>query len=113
MSGDYMSIDLKNITANQTDSTANRTASRSTSDQGTDTTPANAGQSSAPQDSVVLSDQAQVVQSLISTLSQAPESDTQRIEQLRNAINSGEYSVSAEKIASKMLTLDFGHRNQG
>ena len=109
MSGDFMSIDLKNITANQPDAAGANNKVRS----------AEAGAESEQKqsqavsdDSVVLSDQAKVVQSLISEISQPPKTDPQRLEALRTAIASGEYSVTAEKIATKLLDIDFGYRNQ-
>ena len=109
MSGDYMSIDLKNITANQADASGNNAKIRQaeadlTNDQ---------KQQAVSDDSVVLSDKAKVVQSLISEISQPPQTDPQRLEALRSAIASGEYSVTAEKLATKLLDIDFGYRGQG
>lgn len=109
MSGDFMSIDLKNITSNQPDAAGANNKLR----------PAEAGsnsdqkqQAAVSGDSVVLSDKAKVVQSLISEISQPPKANSKRIEALRTAIASGEYSVTAEKIATKLLDIDFGYRNQ-
>ncbi|MCP4411497.1 MAG: flagellar biosynthesis anti-sigma factor FlgM, partial [Gammaproteobacteria bacterium] len=50
------------------------------------------------------------VQSLISDLSSSPEVDQSRVEQIRASIASGEFSVSADKVASKMLALEVGLR---
>ena len=109
MSGDFMSIDLKNITSNQADAAGANKKLRA-AETGSNTEQKQ--QTAVSDDSVVLSDQAKVVQSLISEISQPPKADSQRIETLRAAIASGDYSVTAEKIASKLLDIDFGYRNQ-
>ena len=108
MSGDFMSIDLKNITANQPDATGGNAKVR----QAESDLNAEQKQQAVSDDSVVLSDKAKIVQSLISEISQPPQTDPQRLESLRAAIASGEYSVTAEKLATKLLDIDFGYRNQ-
>lgn len=109
ISGTRMAIDFRNISSNQTDATNKRTAPDSATNQQQE---APAQVSTSSQDTVVLSDKAQVVQSLISEISEPPKTDPARIEALRSAIDSGTYTVSAENIASKLLTIDFGIRNQ-
>ena len=109
MSGDFMSIDLKNITANQADATGgNQKVRQADSDSNIE----QKQQAAVSDDSVVLSDKAKIVQSLISEISQPPQTDPQRLEALRTAIASGEYSVTAEKLATKLLDIDFGYRDQ-
>ncbi|MBT8448765.1 MAG: flagellar biosynthesis anti-sigma factor FlgM [Gammaproteobacteria bacterium] len=104
-----MSIDLKNITANQTDATgANAKLRQSETDLNTE----QKQQKAVSDDSVVLSDKAKVVQSLISEISQPPKTDSQRIDALRATIASGDYSVTAEQIATKLLDIDLGYRDQ-
>ena len=111
ITGNRMTIDFKNIQSNQTDATSKRSAVAPVSGTGEQKSETN---SSAPSgDKVVLSDRAQVVQAAVSEISQPPKPNAERIEALRAAINSGQYSVSAESIASKLLTIDFGIRNQG
>jgi negative regulator of flagellin synthesis FlgM len=110
ISGIKMTIDFRNIQSNQPDATSKQSATSTAPE-----TKSQASESSSTpvkQDTVVLSNQAQVIQSVVAEISQPPSSNPERIEALRNAINSGEFTVSAESIASKMLSIDFGNRNQ-
>jgi len=102
-----MPIDLRQINVGQPGTEA-RKAENATDAAGKGT-PQSAQTNSQP-DSVELSDKAQHVQSLLSDLSSLPEVNESRVEQLRTSIASGEFSVSADKIASKMLDLETGLR---
>ena len=53
-----------------------------------------------------LSDQATWLQSLESEIRAQPAVDMQRVEEVRAAINSGEYSINSEVIADKWMRLD-------
>lgn len=112
ISGTKMAIELRNVSSNRTEAQEQRQLNSAVekADNSDVNTQADVGSNG---DSVVISDQAQRVQSLIASISEPPASDTQRLEALRSAINSGTYTVSAESIASKLLTIDFGDRNQG
>ncbi len=108
MSDRLMPIDFRQINTGQTDTGARRaekSSSKAVADENTGTVNVN-----AQQDSVELSNKAQLVQSLISDLSSSPEVDQSRVEQIRASIASGEFSVSADKVASKMLALEVGLR---
>ncbi|MEL0068175.1 MAG: flagellar biosynthesis anti-sigma factor FlgM [Gammaproteobacteria bacterium] len=111
ISGQKMAIEVRNISSNRTEAREQRQVSEPVGK--TENSSLNTqAQANTQSDSVVISDQAQKVQTLISSISEPPAPDTQRIETLRAAINSGTYTVSAESIASKLLTIDFGDRNQ-
>lgn len=110
ISGSKMSINFRNISSDQTGATSRGNSDR-TPQETQGQAVSNTAKSTAS-DQVVLSSKAQEVRSLIAELAQPPQSNSQRIEALKTAINSGNYSVSADKIASKMLTIDFGYRNQ-
>ena len=110
ISGTKMTIDFRNIQSNQPDATSKRSAPSTASESNVKQSNENATPSST--DTVVLSGQAKLIQSVIAEISQPPQSNPERIETIRNAIDSGEYTVSAESIASKLLSIDFGDRNQ-
>ena len=57
-------------------------------------------------DSVSLSDTAARLQKLETTIAQLPVVDTQRVEDIRKAIASGEYEVNPVNIADKLLDFD-------
>ena len=62
--------------------------------------------SSAATDSISLTDTASRLQKLESTIAELPVVDTQRVEDIRNAIANGEYEVNPARVAEKMLSLD-------
>ena len=105
----FMPIDLKQITTGHAGSEARR-AKNSSDNSLADGKPGSVNNNIAQQDSVELSDKAQQVKSLLSDISSMPEVNQSRVEQLRNAIASGNFSVSADKIAGKMLALENGLR---
>ena len=109
MSDPFMPIDLKQINPGQVG--ANTRRANSSSEVNVNQNESRSANNAAQSDSVELSSKSQLVNSLLSDLSIKPEVNQSKVEQLRNSIASGEYSVSADKIASKLLTLDFGHRN--
>jgi negative regulator of flagellin synthesis FlgM len=70
---------------------------------------AQAGQPAAatPADSsVTLTDAARRLAALERAVANVPEVDTARVEELRSAIESGRYSVDAERIATRLLDLE-------
>lgn len=108
MSDLLMPIDLRQISTGQSEKGTSRTNNSSA--------PLNANKPSEPvntstqQDSVVLSDKSQLVSTLLTEISARPEVNESRVAALKSSIASGEFSVSADKIASKMLTLEDGLR---
>lgn len=63
----------------------------------------------APQnvsDTVELTQSAKLLEKLDKTLAELSAVDTTRIDAVRNAIESGEYVIDAEKIAEAMLRMD-------
>ena len=57
-------------------------------------------------DAVTLTDTAKMLKALEEKLAAVPEVDTERVDQLREAINSGQYKVDAESTAEKLLDLE-------
>ena len=57
-------------------------------------------------DAVTLTDTAKMLKALEQKLAAVPEVDTERVAQLREAINSGQYKVDAESTAEKLLDLE-------
>ncbi len=107
MSDRLMPIDLRHINSGQTEPGARRTKKSSTAVVVEKSDSVNVN---AQQDSVELSDKAQLVQSLISDLSSRPEVNQSRVEQLRTSIASGEFSVSANRVADNILAFEDGLR---
>jgi len=112
MSDYIMPIDIRQITTGQAGAGTRRT-DNSTSNQVSADGKSNTVATTTQQDSVELSDKAQLVKSLLSDLSSRSQVNQSRVEQIRTSIASGEFSVSADKIASKMLDLDLGLRKLG
>ncbi|MCP3673727.1 MAG: flagellar biosynthesis anti-sigma factor FlgM [Gammaproteobacteria bacterium] len=108
MSDPFMPIDLRQITTGQTGPGARR-AENASDPTSSENKSANAN-TVAQQDSVELSDKSHLISSIISDLSSRPEVNQSRVEQVRASIASDDFSVSAEKIASKMLDLEVGLR---
>jgi len=108
MSDPFMPIDLRQINTGQPGAGTKRADQSSENVSSKD----DSGSEKAvtQQDSVELSGKAQLVKSLISEMSSQPEVNESRVAELRASIASGEFSVSADKIASKMLALDDGLR---
>lgn len=61
----------------------------------------------AAADSVSLSAQAQSMAKLEAALAEAPEVNSAKVEELRQAIASGQYRVQVEALAEKILSEDF------
>ncbi|MEM7082015.1 MAG: flagellar biosynthesis anti-sigma factor FlgM [Pseudomonadota bacterium] len=102
--------------ANNIDSLTNQSmqiSGKTTQTSGTSSaSPANAkaegASSSAGQtmDTVQLTDDARLLQAAEQKLNQVSEVDSKRVEAVRSQIESGDYSVSAERTASKMMAYD-------
>ena len=108
ISGTKMALEIRNISSNRTEVQEQRRLDSSVENNSSTT----ANEQSATSDTVSLSQRSQQVQALISSISEQPTTDSDRIQSLRSAIDSGTYSVSAESIANKLLSIDFGNRNQ-
>ena len=65
--------------------------------------PATASQSV---DTIELTDDARLMQAVEQKLSTVSEVDSKRVEEVRARLESGNYSVSAERTADKMLSMD-------
>lgn len=61
--------------------------------------------SASGQDSVSISAQSSQLQALESSLKDAPEIDSQKIEAIRKAISEGNFSISSGRVAEKMMAF--------
>jgi negative regulator of flagellin synthesis FlgM len=97
--------DLTSLSSSQTTSTRARTG-----EQGNATkTGGNATASQSPSnkgDTVKLSTAAQTLQNVEKQLANTPDVDSERVERLKQEIESGNYQINAESIAEKMLNFD-------
>lgn len=57
-------------------------------------------------DTVRVTDDARLLQAVEDRLGQVSEVDSKRVEDIRSRIESGNYSVSAERVADKMIAMD-------
>lgn len=103
-----MPIDLRQINTSQAG--ANTKGANNSLDVAKENGESKSANNVANQDSVELSSKSQLVSSLLKEISNQPEVNASKVDELRNSIASGEYTVSADKVANKLLTLDFGHR---
>lgn len=97
--------DLTGLSSSQTASTRARTseqssAAKSGSDTSAQQSPSNKG------DTVNLSNAAQILQNADKLLANTPDVDSERVERLKQEIESGSYQVNAERVAEKMLNFD-------
>ena len=97
--------DLTGLSSSQTASTRARANEQSnTAKNGSDAaahqSPSNTG------DTVNLSNAAQLLQNVEKQLANTPEVDSERVERLKQEIESGNYQVNAERVAEKMLNFD-------
>ena len=96
--------DLTGLLSSQTTSTRARTNEQNT--------PARSGSDAAQQspsnkgDTVRLSNAAQTLQNVEKQLSDTPDVDSDRVERLKQEIESGNYQINAERVAGKMLDFD-------
>lgn len=57
-------------------------------------------------DTVQLSEAAKALQNVEKKLADTPEVDSARVEKLKQAIESGNYQINAERIAERFLSID-------
>jgi len=72
-----------------------------------------AGEGERLRDSIALSKEAQLLTSLRAELDRLPEIDSERVEELRERVRSGEYDVPAEEIAEKIIARALANRLAG
>ncbi|GAA3585796.1 MULTISPECIES: flagellar biosynthesis anti-sigma factor FlgM [Marinobacter] len=102
-----MSVDFNGIGPGQVN-TQKTTADKTGSAPKQPATPTEQAQQTqnARGESVKLSSQAKDLKQVEQRLSDYPEVDDERIEQIRNALADGSYKVDAQKLAQKMLDMD-------
>lgn len=64
------------------------------------------GRSDGPQDAVSITDAAASLKRIEASLTQQPDVDRSRVDAVREKLESGNYSVDADKIAQKLLRLE-------
>ncbi len=100
--------------ANNIDSLTNQylqVAARPTQTNGPDkpaeqATTAKAKNAAQNADTIQVTDDARLMQAVEERLGQVSEVDSKRVDEIRSRIESGDYSVSAERTADKMLAMD-------
>ena len=103
-----MPIDLRQLSTGQSNTETRKTSNDSS--PVSEKHPTESANTNTQQDSVELSDKSQLVTTLLNKIASQPEVNESRVAALKSSIASGEFSVSADKIASKILALDDGLR---
>lgn len=98
-----MAIEINNITPTKAQRSTDDTKLSQSSDQ--PSAQQETGKSSAT-DTVSLSDNAVQLGKVELSVATAPVIDTQRVEQLKQAIANGSYEVDAEKVADKLMQIE-------
>ncbi len=98
-----MAIEINNITPTKAQRSTDDTKLNQSSDQ--PSAQQESGKSSAT-DTVSLSDNAVQLGKVELSVATAPVIDTQRVEQLKQAIANGSYEVDAEKVADKLMQFE-------
>ncbi len=100
-----MSIDINNINSNTPRSgklSSNvKLVNTNSAKNSPDTT-----SSGTVQDSVSLTDMSQRLKAMEQQIARLPIIDTQKVEQVKNAINNGTYEFNSERIAEKMIQFE-------
>jgi negative regulator of flagellin synthesis FlgM len=100
-----MAIDFTSLPSSQTASTRAR-ASEQGNSANKGSTPVNTQAPSSKGDTVKLSDAAQALQNVEKQLANTPDVDSNRVEQLRQEIDSGSYQVNSSRVAQGMLNIE-------
>lgn len=98
-----MAIEINNITSTKAQRSTDDTKLNQSSDQ--PVAQQETGKSSAT-DTVSLSDNAVQLGKVEHSVATTPVIDTQRVEQLKQAIANGSYEVDAEKVADKLMQFE-------
>ena len=77
-----------------------------TPETGVDASQQDASKTTAPQDSVSLTESAKLLHKLESRLEEVPAVNNDRVNAIKQAIANGDYKVDPERIARKLLQLD-------
>ncbi|WP_415902030.1 flagellar biosynthesis anti-sigma factor FlgM [Neptuniibacter sp. QD29_5] len=96
--------DITGLSSSQTNSTRARAGEGSATKTGSNDAPAQSPSSKG--DTVKLSNAAQTLQNVEKQLANAPDVDSERVERLKQEIESGSYQINAERVAEKMLSFD-------
>lgn len=110
--------------ANNIDSMTNQymqISGRSTQTRGPDRTAEQSGQSAAANssaagqsvDTIQLTSDARLMQAVEQRLGAVPEVDATRVEDVRSRLEAGDYTISAERTANKMLSMEQGMPKTG
>jgi negative regulator of flagellin synthesis FlgM len=98
-----MSININSLTPSQVQSSSDDTQVKRTSEE---TQPQQETGKSSTSDTVSLSDGAVQLGKLENTVANLPVVDTQRVEQLKQAIENGSYEVDPAKVADKLMQFE-------
>ncbi len=101
-----MSIDINGISSNQIPAKVNGSADDAKVKQQQQTVDAAETGQAATTDTVSLSENAKQLGKLGNSVTASPIIDTQRVEQVKQAINNGSYKIDPTKIADKLMQFE-------
>ncbi|WP_286236870.1 flagellar biosynthesis anti-sigma factor FlgM [Neptuniibacter halophilus] len=96
--------DITGLSSSQTTSTRARSGDTPAAKTGGNGTPTQSPSSKG--DTVKLSSAAVALQNVEKKLADTPDVDNERVAQLKQEIESGNYQINAERVAEKMLNFD-------
>jgi negative regulator of flagellin synthesis FlgM len=97
-----MAIDIKNISSSPTRTNQSKVSAKADS-------PVKAtGGESKSDDAVNLTDKAQQLDKLVSSLKEQPVSNAVRVAEIKEALNNGSYQIDSTRVANKLLDFEFG-----
>lgn len=100
-----MANDISGINSSRTQQSGDRNANhvkKDTNDSASTSVPVASGNS----DKVSLTDTAARLKALEQQLTQQPEVDTAKVDEIQNSLSSGGYKVNPERVADKMLAFE-------
>lgn len=101
-----MTVDFNGIGSGQVNTRKSTTEQTQTPQKPQPAAPDQARTQAARGENVSLSSQAKGLKQLEQKLNSYPETDDERIEQIKSALADGSYKIDAQKLAQKMLDMD-------
>ena len=99
---------IRNISSNNQIGSGSKPAAKSSDDAASSqkTSTASAPVASASADQVDLTNSAQKIDQVISSLSSEPIVDRQKVDEIKSALSEGRYEVNSSVIADKLIEID-------
>jgi negative regulator of flagellin synthesis FlgM len=97
-----MAIDIKNLSSSPTRTNQSKVNAKANSPE------KSAGGETKSSDAVNLTDRAQQLDKLVSTLKEQPATNAVRVAEIKEALSNGSYQIDSTRVANKLLDFEFG-----